>query len=104
MGAVRVRGKVGETDPLYFVLPLTVEPSKPRLCLDARFLNLWTKDSPFSLDRLTDVRSYVYQNSFMTKYDDKFGHDHVPLTESSQQYFGFQWAGWWLDDRSLLFG
>ena len=94
MGAVKVWGKVGKTDPPYLVLPLTVEPSQPRLCLDARFLDLWLRDSPFSLDRLTDVRSYVYQNSFMTKCDDKSGYDHVLLTESSQQYFGFQWAGW----------
>jgi len=62
------------------------------------------KDSPFSLNRLTDVRSYVYKNSFMTKCDDKSGYDHVLLTESSQQYFGFQWAGWWLVARSLPFG
>ena len=62
------------------------------------------KDSHFSLDRLTDVRSYVYQNSFMTKYDNKSGYDHVLLTESSQQYFGFQEAKWWLVARSLPFG
>lgn len=31
-------------------------------------------------------------------------YDHVLLTESSQQYFGFQWAGWWLVVRSLPFG
>ena len=59
MGAVKVWGKVGETEPPFLVLPLTVEPSKPRLCLDTRFLNLRMKDSPLSLDRLTDINSFV---------------------------------------------
>ena len=57
---------------IHLVLPLTVEPSKPRLCLDARFLNLWMRDAPFSLDKLSDVYfvCFVYPNSFMTKCDD----------------------------------
>lgn len=93
-GAVRVWGKVEDTKPPYLVHPLTVEPSKPRLCLDARFINLWMKDCPFSLDRVTDVKNYVYRNSFMTKCDDKSGYDHVRISEESTQYFGFEWAGW----------
>jgi len=32
--------------PPHLVLPLTVEPSKPRLCNDDRFLNLWTEERP----------------------------------------------------------
>ena len=44
-GAVSLLGKVGEVQPPppppHLVLPLTVEPTKPRLCHDARFLNLW---------------------------------------------------------------
>ena len=46
-GAVSVWGKVGEVDPPHLVMPLTVEPTKPRLCHDERFLNLWIKDCPF---------------------------------------------------------
>ena len=83
-GAVRVWGVVGVDDPPHLVLPLTVEPTKPRLCIDARFLNLWMKDMPFSLDKLSEVTRYVYPGSFMTKCDDKSGYDHVMLTESSQ--------------------
>ena len=59
-GVLRVWGRVGDDSPPYLVLPLTVEPTKPRLCLDARFLNLWMADVPFSLDRLADVPRYVY--------------------------------------------
>ena len=39
-GAVRVWGKVGVSTPPHVVLPLTVEPTKPCLCIDARFVNL----------------------------------------------------------------
>ena len=44
-GAVSLWGKVGEVQPPHLVMPLTVEPSKPRLCHDNRFLNLWIKDN-----------------------------------------------------------
>jgi hypothetical protein len=30
-GSLTLLGKVGECDPPYLVLPLTIEPSKPRL-------------------------------------------------------------------------
>ena len=63
-GAVRVWGRVGDTDPPFLVLPITIEPSKPRLCIDARYLNLWMRDSPFALDKLIDVSRYVYRGSY----------------------------------------
>jgi len=103
-GAIRIWGEVGSDDPPYLVLPLTVEPTKPRLCLDARFLNLWMRDSPFSLDKLADVPRYVYKDSFMTKCDDKSGYDHVLLQESSQTYVGLRWRGWWFVCTTLPFG
>ena len=37
-GAIPLAGKVRQATPSFLVLPLTVEPSKPRLCHDARFL------------------------------------------------------------------
>lgn len=105
MGAVIPWGRVADSeDSPYLVLPLTVEPSKPRLCIDARFLNLWMRDSPFHLDRLSDVPHYVYKNSHITKCDDKSGYDHIRLTESSRSYFGFQWEGWWFVCATLPFG
>ena len=39
-GAVSLLGKVGEVQPPHLVLPLTMEPTKPRLNHDARSLNL----------------------------------------------------------------
>ena len=43
-GAIRLLGRVGECQPPRVVMPLTVEPSKPRLCHDERYINLWIKD------------------------------------------------------------
>ena len=103
-GAVAVWGRVNVDEPPFLVLPLTVEPTKPRLCLDARFLNLWMRDCPFTLDKLIDVPRYVYMNSYITKCDDKSGYDHVLLQESSQRFFGFEWNGWWFVSRTLPFG
>lgn len=68
-GAVKLWGKVGEVEAPYIVLPITIEPSKPRLCIDARYPNLWMKDTPFSLDKLVDVPRFLYQDSFMSKID-----------------------------------
>ena len=84
--AFRVRASVGDDSLPHLVLPLPIEPTKPRLCLDARFLNLWMADVPFSLNRLADVPWYVYQGSYMTKCDDKSGYHLHRLSPSSQTY------------------
>ena len=62
------------------------------------------KDSPFTLDRLSDVPRFVYKGSFMTKCDGKSGYDHLLLSESSQTYFGFEWGGLWFVCTTLPFG
>ena len=103
-GAVRVWGKVGEAEPPWLVLPLTVEPNKPRLCVDARFLNLWMRDTPFKLDTLVSVPQFAYLNLHLSKIDDKSGYDHIFLSENSQTYFGVEWQGWWLVGTTLPFG
>ncbi|KAK3716426.1 hypothetical protein QZH41_000492 [Actinostola sp. cb2023] len=103
-GAISLLGRVGEVSPPHLILPLTVEPTKPRLCHDARFLNLWMKDTPFTLDRLTDLPRYVSKDSYQTVLDDKSGYDHILLTDSSRNYFGFQWGGWLFTYNTLPFG
>ena len=45
--------------PPHLVMPLTVEPTKPRLCNDNRFLNLWVKDTPVNLDSIAALPRYV---------------------------------------------
>ena len=63
--------------PPHLVLPLTVEPTKPRLCHDARFFNLWMQDKPFKLDHVGDLPRYVSRNSYQSVLDDKSGYDHI---------------------------
>ena len=103
-GAISLRGKVGEVEPPHLVLPLTVEPSKPWLCNEDRFLNLWIDDRPFNLDTLGDLTRYVFPDSFQTVCDDKSGYDHILLSENSRTYFGFQWGGWFFVSNCLPFG
>ena len=78
-GVLAVWGRVGEVTSPHLVLPLTVEPSKPRLCHDERFLNLWVRDLPFKLDHLPDLPRYVLPGHFQTSFDDKSGYQHVLL-------------------------
>ena len=103
-GAVSLLGKVGVVEPPHLVLPLTVEPTKPRLCHDARFLNLWMADKPFTLDSLTDLPRYVSRDSYQTVLDDKSGYDHILLTDDSRTFFGIQWGGWYFTYNTLPFG
>ena len=102
-GAISLVGRVGEVNPPHLVLPLTVEPSKPRLCHDARFLNLWMKDMPFQLDTLLNLPQYVGRDTYQTILDDKSGYDHFLLAKESRTFFGIQWGGWFVYN-TLYFG
>ena len=65
-GAISLWGKVGECIPPHLVLPLTVEPSKLRLCNDDRFLNLSTADRPLSLDSIQHLPKLI--KDFIRQY------------------------------------
>ena len=69
-----VWGPVHSQAPPRLVLPLTVEPSKPRLYHDERYLNLWIRDLPFKLDHLCDLPRYVLPGLFQSTCDDKNGY------------------------------
>lgn len=90
--------------PPRIIMPLTVEPTKPRLCHDERFLNLWVKDLPFHLETLRDIPRLVGQNSLMVTCDEKSGYDHVKLSEKSQTFFGIQFGGFFMTCTTLPFG
>jgi hypothetical protein len=51
-GALRRLGPVGSVVRPRVVLPVGVEPTKPRLICDARYINLWCRDLPFSFENL----------------------------------------------------
>ncbi|VDI64552.1 Hypothetical predicted protein, partial [Mytilus galloprovincialis] len=103
-GSISVVGKVGQCQPPYLVMPITIEPSKPRMCHDERFLNLWIKDHPFTLDTLKDVPRVISENSYLSSLDDKSGYDHILLHPHSKMYFGLQFGGWFMVYNSIPFG
>ena len=94
-GSIEVWGRMNHCAPPHLVLPLTVEHTKPRLCHDERFLNLWVRDLPFKLDYLSDLSCCVLEGHFQNVFDDKNGYHHVLLSESSRVFFGFRWLGWY---------
>ena len=103
-GAISLWGRVGACSPPHLVMPLTVEPSKPRLCNDNRFLNLWIEDRPFTLDSVQHLPKYVQKDFYRTVCDDKSGYDHILLSPDSRTYFGFEWGGWFFVSSCFPFG
>ena len=85
--------KVGSVQPTHLFLPITVEPTKPRMSHDERFLNLWIKDLPLSLDYISGLPRYVFKSHFQTAFDDKSGYDHVKLSPDSFTFVGLEWRG-----------
>ena len=83
-------------------MPITVEPSKPRMCYDESFLNLWIKELSLKLDYISDLPRYVGKFHFQTTLDDKSGYDHVTLSEDSYTFFGLEWQGWYFVFRTTL--
>lgn len=75
------------------VLPLGVEPKKPRLIWDARWLNLMCAHRPFSMDGVGKVAQCAWPGAHQVTIDHKAGYHHVALDAGSWQYFGFEWEG-----------
>lgn len=73
----------------HLVLPLGVEPEKPRLIWDGRFLNLWQRHVPFTMEGLASVPNLVLDRGFMWTLDHHSGFHHVPIALDEQTYFGF---------------
>ena len=102
-GVISVVGKVGVVHPTFLVMPLTIEPTKARLCYDARYLNLWMKDQPFKLDQLPDVPRYDTKDTYQAALDDKLGYRHILLNDESSTFFRFEWGGWYITCNTLPF-
>lgn len=91
-------------EPPHIVAPLTVEHTKPRLCINLMYLNNWVKDIPFKLNTLKNVPPTVREGAYFTSIDDKSGFDNVRLSEESQTFIvGFQWGGFYLVFKTLPF-
>ena len=100
--SISIWRKEGQCQPPHLVMPITVEPFKPRLCHDERFLNLWMITPPVSLNQITDLPRYVEPGHFQSKLDDKSGYDHIILTKENRDYFGLLWKGWFLSSIPYL--
>ena len=103
-GSIGYAGKVGVDPPPHIVAPLTVEPTKPRLCVNMMYLNNWIVDRPFRLDGLKDIPKTARENAFYTSTDDKSGYDNVCTNYRCHHLLGFQWAGHYYVAKTLSFG
>ena len=86
------------------ILPLGVEPNKPRLLWDARYLNLFLKHCPFTLDGVDKISTIGWENMYLFKIDHKSGYLHVPFHRKSWKYLGVEWNNEILVFTALAFG
>ena len=105
-GGARRLGRVGDSPPPRVVLPLGVEPKKPRLICDARYVNQWQRPPKFRLDRLLDLVRAAKEagGDLLSVWDHKSGYFHVMLDTESQELFGFEFDGYWHVYTVLPFG
>ena len=90
-GSLSIWGKVGLISPSHLVMTLSVEPTKPSLCHDECFLNLWIRDIPLTCN----LPHYVALNHFQSTMDDKSGYNHVKSSPNSRTYFSLEWCRWY---------
>ena len=97
---------IRETDKLRakVVLPLTIEPTKPRLIHDARYINLFCRDKPFKMEGAGKIPQVGWMGMFMFSVDHKSGYHHVALHHSAWEYFGMEWQGVVYMATTLTFG
>ena len=77
------------------MLSLTVEPSKARLCHDARYLNLWMRDKPFTLDSLNDLPRYVETHDYNLRGSNYDLQLPLPKTNFLKRSFSYRGAMAW---------
>ena len=49
------------------VSPLGIEPNKPRVLWDGRFVNEFCRDIPFSMDNATRIAEVSWENAYFFK-------------------------------------
>jgi hypothetical protein len=103
-GGMLCLGPIGSTPPPTVVCPLGVEPKKPRLIYDARYINLWQRAPPFAFDSLSDLARAASADSLLSVWDHKSGYFHIRLHPDSRQYFGFEFEGHYYVYTVLPFG
>eukprot|EP00732_Lithocolla_globosa_P005907 Lithocolla_globosa_v1_NODE_6454_length_1086_cov_2.369544.p1 type:complete len:152 gc:universal NODE_6454_length_1086_cov_2.369544:528-73(-) len=99
---MHVWGKAGECDPSHIVLPITVEHTKPRMCWNGQFINLWTASPPFKLETLHTIPRWA--DKWASTIDLKNGYYQVHIVKEAQTYFGLKWQGVYYVYTCLPFG
>ena len=75
------------------VNPIGVEPTKPRLITDMRYVNLWCEPTPFRYGSLTNFRRELRQDDLLITVDLKDAFHHVRINEDALRAFGGRWMG-----------
>ena len=101
-GVIAVWGPVDVVASPYLVLTLTVEPTKPRLCHNERYLNSWICDLPISYMICAIFRGTSFPTNSRRPSTTKMVISSL-LHSSSQTYFGFRWQGFYFVFRTLPF-
>ena len=85
-----VRGPTGPARPR-LVLPLSVEPSKPRLVIDARAPNERCHHAPFKMDTVARVEDVAEEGIYMGSLDDRSSFHNLSLQPESWPLFGISY-------------
>ena len=92
----------------YLVSPLGVvfkrSNNKPRMILDARFLNGYIQVPSFKYEDLGFCHQYMQPGDYLLVTDYTSGYHHVDLHPEFWQYFGIEWDGHFYVFTSLPFG
>ena len=72
-------------------LPLGIEPKKPRLFWDGRWLNFMCRYSPCRMDGVEKVPQCAWQGAHQGTLDHEYGFHNIPPHADSGTYFGFKW-------------
>ena len=103
-GSIKWLGRVGVVPPPRVINALSVEPTKPRLILSMRGVNLFCKTMDFSLTSLSDIVGHIPAGSYFSALDDTQGYKHLSLTPESYQFCGFEFGDHYFCDTTLPFG
>ena len=85
-------------------LPPGLEPSKPRLVWDARYLISMCKHSPLQMDGVGEVAQWPWKGAQQVTLDHKSGFHNIPLAPESWEYLGLCWRGVYYVWMVLCFG
>ena len=77
---------------------------KGRLIMNAMYVNLFVKYTPFHYETLRDIPVLAKEGDCIMVTDFKSGYHHVPLHPSVHKYFGFQHLGRYYCFTVLPFG